>query len=182
MRRLIAVLLLGVLSACGGPRPRSRLSGSVSTDQVTVGMTLRLTEEGQPKAILRADTAVTPAGQTRSQLKQVRLTFETAGGGQGTLTSRTGEYDSETELMVARGGVVLIVPGEGGKGTRTIRTEELSWDQPGDRVWSTVRTRIEEVDRTVITQSFTSDSRFTNIQGVGLTSENVRVGEGGLTF
>jgi LPS export ABC transporter protein LptC len=145
-------------------------------------MTLRMTEEGRPTAVLMADTAVTPSGQTRSQLKRVRLTFETAGGGQGTLTARTGEYDSETELMVARGGVVLIVPGEGGKGKRTIRTEELSWDQPGDRVWSTVRTRIEEPEKTVITQSFTSDSRFTNIQGVGLTSENVRVGEGGFTF
>jgi hypothetical protein len=84
--------------------------------------------------------------------------------------------------MIARGTVVLVVPGEGGRGTRTIRTEELSWNQTQDRVWSTVQTRIEEPTRTVITQNFTSDSRFTNIQGVGLTSENVRVGEGGLSF
>ena len=145
-------------------------------------MTLRLTEEGNPKALLKADTAVTPAGESRSQLNGVELEFETAGGGRGTLTSRTGEYDPESQLMIARGNVVLVVPGEGDQGTRTIRSEELNWDQPGNRVWSTVTTRIEENDKTVITRTFTSDSRFTNIQGTGLTSENVQVGEGGLQF
>jgi LPS export ABC transporter protein LptC len=178
-RRLAPLVML---AACTTPRPAVPFAGPVNTDQVTVNMTLRMTEAGMLKALLRADTAITPAGQSRSQLKHVRLEFQTAGGGKGTLTSKTGEYDPESDLMIARGGVVLVVPGENGQGTRTIRTEELNWNQSQDRVWSRLQTRVEEPTRTVITQSFTSDSRFTNIQGVGLTSENVKVGEGGMTF
>jgi LPS export ABC transporter protein LptC len=127
-------------------------------------------------------SAVTPAGATQSHLKKVRLTFQTADGQTGTLTSKEGEYSPDSELMIARGDVVLIVPGEAGKGTRTIKSQELHWDQPGDRVWSTVETSIVEDGKVLYTQGFTSDSRFTNIQGTNARTENVRVGEGGLTF
>jgi len=182
VRALPLLLVPLVAAACNARPPAPKFAGPVNTDQITLGMTLRLTEGGVPKATVTADTAITPAGQTRSTLRKVRLTFQTTDGQTGTLTSREGEYNPDSELMIARGNVVLVVPGEKGKGTRTIRSEELHWDQPGDRVWSTVQTRIEETDRVVITQNFTSDSRFTNIRGMGLTSEDVRVGEGGVQF
>lgn len=151
-------------------------------NQVTIGMKMKMTEEGTTKADILADTAITMPGQTRTQLKGVRLNFSTPSGQQGKLTSKTGEYDPASQVMVARGSVVLIIPGEQGKGTRTIKSEELHWDQRGDRVWSEKATSLLEDGKTLYTQGFSADSRFTNVQGTNARTGSVQVGDGGIRF
>ena len=177
--RILPVLLL---AACGQTVAPSAAAFEASADQVTIGMKLKMTEEGTTKADLFADTAITLPGQTRTNMKVVRLEFATPSGKPGKLTSKSGEYDPGSGVMVARGKVVLIVPGEAGKGTRTIRSEELHWDQRGDRVWSTKATSVEEGGKILHASDFTSDTRFTNVSGGSARTNAVQVGEGGIRF
>ncbi|HEX2203499.1 MAG TPA: LPS export ABC transporter periplasmic protein LptC [Longimicrobium sp.] len=176
-------MTLALLAAAGcGPSPAGSATGEIAADasQVTYQLKLKITEEGVLKADLMADTAVTPVGETRTQLQGVKLTFFNPGQAPGKLTSKTGEYDQASGLMIARGDVVLLTPGE--KGMRTIKSEELHWDQKGDRVWSEKETSIEENGQTLITQGFTSNSRFTQVSGNNAKTGAVQVGEGGIRF
>jgi len=178
---LLPVLVLAALAACGpGPADAGTAEIEADASQVTYGMNMRITENGVLKADLFADTAITPMGDTRTQMKKVRLTFFNPGEPPGKLTSKTGEYAQESGVMIARGDVVLIIPGD--KGMRTIRSQELHWDQRGDRVWSEKETSITENGETLITQGFTSNSKFTNVSGTNATTGGVRVGQGGIRF
>ena len=181
--RLARLGVLLILAACGGgTSPIGTAAFEADANQVTIGMKMKMTEEGTTKADIFADTAVTMPGQTRTALQGVRLLFSTPSGQQGKLTSKTGEYDPATQVMVARGSVVLIIPGEQGKGTRTIKSEELHWDQRGDRVWSEKATSMLEDGKTLYTQGFTANSRFTNVQGTNARTGSVQVGDGGIRF
>ena len=178
--RLLPVLGPLALAACGGGPSGPSIAGDANSNQVTVGMELKISEAGRLKADLFADTAVTPEGETRSQLKRVRLTFFEPGRVPSKLTSKTGEYDQTTGMMTARGDVVLITQGD--KGMRTIKSEELHWDQRADRVWSEVSTTITENGQTLISEGFTSNAAFTNVQGKNAVVQGVKVGNGGITF
>lgn len=180
MKLLATATIALTLVACGGPLPSAVGTIEADASQVTTGMRLKMTEEGVLKADLEADTAISRPNQSKTDLKNVRLTTYTPGKPPTKLTARTGEYDPQTGMMVARGKVVLITPGD--KGMRTVRSEELHWDQRGDRVWSDRETQVEEGGRTVWTQGFKSDGRFTNIQGSNARTSKVPVGEGGIRF
>jgi LPS export ABC transporter protein LptC len=178
--RIVVAAALVVLAACKEP-PAGVPVADVSSNQVTVGMHLKITEEGRIKADLFADTAVTPAGETQSQLTNVKLTFFNPGKAPSKLTSKTGEYDQESGEMTARGNVVLITPGD--KGMRTIRSQELHWDQKADHVWSEKLTTIVENGQTLISKGgFTSNASFTNVTGRNAEVTGVKVGEGGISF
>jgi LPS export ABC transporter protein LptC len=180
VRGIAAAAGLAALAACKEP-PAGVPVADVSSNQVTVGMNLKITEEGRIKADLFADTAVTPAGETQSQLTNVKLTFFNPGKAPSKLTSKTGEYDQESGEMTARGNVVLITPGD--KGMRTIRSEELHWDQKADHVWSEKLTTIVENGQTLISKGgFTSNASFTNVTGRNAEVTGVKVGEGGISF
>jgi LPS export ABC transporter protein LptC len=180
--RILAIATLTALGAACGPVPTNPTTGTIDADasQVTYGMNMRVTENGILKADLFADTAVTPVGETRTQMKKVRLTFFNPGEPPSKLTSKTGEYDQVSGAMIARGNVILIVPGD--KGSRTIKSEELHWDQRSDRVWSEKVTSITESGQTLVTQGFTSNAKFTNVQGNNARVTGVQVGEGGIRF
>ena len=109
-----------------------------------------------------------------TEIRNVKLTFyDQQGKRPGTLTSKTGEYDAGTGIMVARGNVILVTHNEKGE-KRTIRSEELHYDQRGDRVWSEVETMVEETGQTLVSQGFTSDTRFTSIRGRDARTPGVR--------
>jgi LPS export ABC transporter protein LptC len=181
-KRTLAILLAAAfLAACkGAPAAPTTADLAADASQVTYRLNMKITEEGVLTADLHADTATTRVGETRTQMKGVRLTFFNPGRAPGKLTSRTGEYDQASSLMIARGNVVLVVPGE--KGMRTIKSEELHWDQRGDRVWSTLATSITENGETLYTQGFNSNSAFTDVQGSNARSSGVKVGGGGIRF
>jgi LPS export ABC transporter protein LptC len=174
-----AAILLVTGGCKAAPLPPPVAAGS--SDQVTLKMELRITEAGQPKADLTADTAITRQGQTVTDLKKVHLLMYEPGRRPSDLKSKTGEYDQQGGMMTARGNVVLVTQGDKGS-TRTITTEELHWDQRGDRVWSTLSTTIVENGQTAVSDGFTSNSAFTNLQGRNSTVKGVKVGEGGFRF
>lgn len=180
---LFSLLLLPpALAACGDPAapPPVAALDEVDGSQRTFGMNLKLTQGGILKADLHGDTAFTRPNSEVTEIRGVDLVFfDPEGKKSGTLTSRSGEYDQRTGVMVARGSVVLVTEGQNGKGKRTIRTEELHYDQNGDRVWSTLETSMEEGGETFFTRGFTSDTRFTSVRGESGRTRGVRVnGEG----
>jgi LPS export ABC transporter protein LptC len=179
--RIMAVAAAALAAACERA-PTNAATGTIDANasQVTYDMNMRVTENGVLKADLFADTAITPLGESRTQLKKVRLTFFNPGEPPSKLTSKTGEYDQNSGAMIARGDVVLLVPGD--KGMRTIKSEELHWDQKGDRVWSEKVTTITEAGQTLVTQGFNSNAKFTNVQGNNARVTGVQVGQGGIRF
>ncbi|HEU4884889.1 MAG TPA: LPS export ABC transporter periplasmic protein LptC [Longimicrobium sp.] len=178
--------MLAVCAALAACKAAPAASGPVTADadptQRTYGMNLKLTENGILKADLYGDTAFTQPNTEVTELKGVKLTFfDSEGKKPGKLTSRTGEYDARTGIMIARGNVVLITQNDKGQ-ERVIKSEELYYDQRGDRVWSERETIIDEAGRHAVTDGFTSDTRFTNMRGTNAKSTGIRVnaGEGGL--
>jgi LPS export ABC transporter protein LptC len=171
------------LAACETPpAPIGPVAPDADATQRTYGMNLKLTENGVLKADLYGDTAYTRPNTEVTELKGVKLTFyDSEGKKPGKLTSKTGEYDARTGVMIARGNVVLVTHNERGE-QRVIKSEELHYDQRGDRVWSDRETIIDEAGRHAVTDGFTSDTRFTNMRGKNAKSTGIRVnaGEGGL--
>jgi len=177
MRNVLWILAMAVLPACEAPpAPVGPVAENADGSQRTYGMNLKLSEAGVLKADLYGDTAFQrPGNPDVTELRNVRLTFyDEQGKKPGKLTSRDGEYDLRTGIMIARGNVVLITHNEKGE-QRTVRSEELRYDQRGDRVWSDRETLVEEGGQTLVSEGFTSDTRFTNIQGRNSKTTGVRV-------
>lgn len=178
--------MLAVCAALAGCKAAPAAAGPVAANaddtQRTYGMNLKLTESGILKADLYGDTAFTRPNTEVTELKGVKLTFfDSQGKKPGKLTSRTGEYDARTGIMIARGSVVLITQNDKGQ-ERIIKSEELYYDQRGDRVWSDRETIIDEPGRHAVTDGFTSDTRFINMRGKNAKTTGIQVnsGEGGL--
>lgn len=171
------------LAACETPpTPAAPTVAEADDTQRTYGMNLKLTEGGVLRADLYGDTAFTRPNTQVTELRGVKLTFyDDQGKKPGKLTSKTGEYDATTGIMVARGNVVLVTHNDRGE-ERIIKSEELHYDQRGDRVWSDRETIIDEPGRHGVSDGFTSDTRFTNMRGKNARSTGIRVnaGEGGL--
>jgi LPS export ABC transporter protein LptC len=170
--------LCAALAACKEPPPSGPVAADADPTQRTYGMNLKLTENGVLKADLYGDTAFSRPNTDVTEIRGVKLTFyDDQGKKPGKLTSRTGEYDARTGIMVARGNVVLVTHNEKGQ-ERIIRSEELHYDQRGDRVWSDRETIIDEAGRHAVTDGFTSDTRFTNMRGKNAKSTGIRVNAG----
>jgi LPS export ABC transporter protein LptC len=184
MRSGVWMLAMGAgLAACETPpTPAAPTVAEADDTQRTYGMNLKLTEGGVLRADLYGDTAFTRPNTQVTELRGVKLTFyDDQGKKPGKLTSKTGEYDATTGIMVARGNVVLVTHNDRGE-ERIIKSEELHYDQRGDRVWSDRETIIDEPGRHGVSDGFTSDTRFTNMRGKNARSSGIRVnaGEGGL--
>jgi LPS export ABC transporter protein LptC len=180
MRNAVLLLALAAFAACKAPpAPTGPVAEDADGSQRTYGMNLKLSEGGILKADVYGDTAFgRPGNPDVTEIKGVRLTFyDPEGKKPGKLTSRTGEYDARTGIMIARGNVVLITQNDKGQ-QRTVRSEELHYDQRGDRVWSERETVVEENGQTLVSEGFTSDTRFTNIQGTRARTTGVKVNAG----
>jgi LPS export ABC transporter protein LptC len=177
--RIVWIAAAAALAACKAPPPAGPVSQDADASQRTYGMNLKLSENGVLKADVYGDTAFTRPGSDVTEIRNVKLTFyDQQGKRPGTLTSKTGEYDAGPGIMVARGNVILVTHNEKGE-KRTIRSEELHYDQRGDRVWSEVETMVEETGQTLVSQGFTSDTRFTSIRGRDARTTGVRVNASG---
>jgi LPS export ABC transporter protein LptC len=180
MRNHLLTLALAALAACGSA-PSAPVTEETDASQRTFGMNLKLTENGELKADLYGDTAYRRPGTDVVEVRGVKLTFFDGDRNPGELTSESGEYDERTGIMVARGTVVLVTHNEKGE-RRVVRSDELHYDPRGDRVWSDLETTVEEEGRTLISDGFDSDTRFTHIRGRNSRSGGVRVNAGAGDF
>lgn len=142
---------------------------------VVFGMTSFITVDGVREGRVQADTAYTYQDSTKVDLRVMVVTFyDEAGRERATVSGRTGEWDQETDLMVARGDVVLRVHTDSSR----IESAEIHYDPEHDRIWSDSATVRTLADGTVTRGSaFESDIEFTNVRVL-----NIRGNAGGRIF
>ena len=86
--------------------------------------------------------------------------FAEDGTDKATVTGREGVWDQETNRMLARGDVVLLVLTDGSR----IESAEINYDPSIDRVWSDSATVRTMADGSVTRgSSFESDIDFTEV-------------------
>src|SRR6266705_1670734 len=155
---LLAVLML---AACKSGTPVTATQVVLdSADQVLLGMSHFVTEEGVLRARVRADTAYFFSNSQRAELRNVHVTFyDVSGRPTSTLTSREGTHHWRTGDMEARGNVVVVRDKDGG----TMRTEVMEYHQLRNEVSSDKDFVFDGPDRHVEGRGFTSDPEFKKI-------------------
>src|SRR5256714_8521206 len=126
MKRALLALML-VIGACkNGTRVTATQAALDSADQVLIGMTHYVTQDGILRARVQADTAYFYSGTQRAELRNVHVTFyDATGKATSTLTSKEGTHHWRTRAMQARCNVVVIRDKDGG----TMRTEVMDYNQ-----------------------------------------------------
>ena len=129
---------------------------------VVYGMTSYITTEGVRQARVEADTAFTFADSAKIDLRVMTVYFyDEAGAERATVRGTRGEWNQETDLMVARGDVELLVYAD----SSVLRSQEIHYDPQTDRIWSDSATSRSYADGSVTSgSSFESDIEFTNIR------------------
>lgn len=147
----------------------------IEADLVTTGMVSFLTSSGVREGRVEADTAYAFYDSSLVRLKGMRLVFYQADGTErASVTADEGEMDENSDRMVARGNVVLIVLADG----RRIETAELYYDPHQERIWSD-STTVQTLAGGSVTRgtSFESDLEFRNVR-----IANIRGGGGTIVF
>lgn len=168
-----ASLVAPLLAACDGPIDTPVASQdvlSIDADVVQTGMVSFLTASGVREGRVEADTAFAYYDSATVTLKGMRISFYNPDGTErASVTADGGELDEDTDRMVARGNVVLVVHGDG----RRIETAELHYDPGRDRIWSDSAT-VQTMPNGAVTRgtAFESDLDFQrvvirNIRGGG---------------
>lgn len=170
-----AVAAVIFMAACSDDSARPVASTtliSLDADHMTIGMNHEMTQDGVRYAHLRADTAFYYADSTEWSLRQVDMTvFTTTGAEQATLTALRGVLDEETEAMIARGNVVMLLPDRDGR----LESSELHYDPIRKRFWSDSATVWREGSQTSRGTGFESDLDFTNVTVRGASSRGRRI-------
>lgn len=169
------VLALALLSACG-VQSADPTAGEgfrkLASDQVIAGFEQHMTEDGRHKALLRGDTAYIFEDSALAKLRNINLImYDEAGNISARLTSLTGDINTASQGMIARGNVVLITEQDG----RRIETEELHYDPRIHRIWSDLPTVQHHQGGILRGSGFEADDKFQNV-----TIRNASSSGGGL--
>jgi LPS export ABC transporter protein LptC len=129
---------LAALAACGG-KPKADAVAQVqaaadTADQLMIGLTQYITENGVRKAYLEADTAFLYENAGRADLKNVRVSFfGVAGDTSSVVTGKVGFYDWRSGKMETREDVLVLLSNGGRLTTSVLRYDqarnEVSTDQ-----------------------------------------------------
>jgi LPS export ABC transporter protein LptC len=166
-RHWLALTSVGLtLGACAQQSdPTGQEYQQVEADMLMIDMVSNMTTGGIRKARLQGDTARIFDDSSSIKVKGVNLVFFDERGAQsGSLTSRTGDFNTNTQAMIARGNAVLVTT----VGNRRIETEELHYDPSSHRIWSTVHTVLTEGGSRVTGQGFEADDKFQNFSITGM--------------
>jgi LPS export ABC transporter protein LptC len=157
---LAALLALGACEQSQNTPVASEFMQGIDAP-VVFGMTSFITIEGVREGRVRADTAFTYEDSTKVDLRVMVVDFyDEAGRERATVSGRTGEWDQETNRMVARGDVVLRVHSDGSR----LESAEIHYDPENERIWSDSATVRTLGDGSVTRGSaFESDMEFTNV-------------------
>ena len=169
MKRLLALVAASVVvplfvAACEEPMDAPVASAGVQgigADIVYYGMVSYLTASGVREGRVQADTAYAFFDSATVKLRGMRLAFYNSDGTErASVTADAGELDENTDRMLARGNVVLIVASDG----RRIETAELNYNPGEDRIWSDSAT-VQTLANGTVTRgtAFQSDLDFRNV-------------------
>ena len=134
----------------------------LDASNVMYGMVSNLTLNGVREGRIEADTAYLYADSAKALLRAMRVVFfDDRGGERATVTGLRGEWHQDTDRMVARGDVVLVVNADG----RKIESAEIHYDPQSERIWSDSATVQTLADGTVTSgTAFQSDLDFNNVR------------------
>jgi LPS export ABC transporter protein LptC len=157
---LLFTVAVGAALGChDAGRPTATINPADSADQVLIGMSHYVTQDGMQRARVRADTAYFYSSTQTAFMQHVHITFfNVAGAETSTLTAREGTYHWRTGDMEARGNVIVVTT-DG----RTLRTEELRYAQAKNEVSSELPFVFDGQNRHVVGEGFTSDPDFKNV-------------------
>jgi LPS export ABC transporter protein LptC len=163
--RWLLILAIALTGAC---QEETTTEGSVTPEMegldspIVFGMVAYLTANGVREGRIQADTAYTFEDSVKVDLRNpTTVFFDENGNERATVTSRTGEWDQETNRMIARGDVVLTVHTDGSR----IESSEINYDPSIDRVWSdSATTRTLANGNVTSGTSFESDIAFENVE------------------
>ena len=164
---IIGGLLLLFAVGCKSGTPVTATQAVLdSADQVLVGMSHYVTEEGVLRARVRADTAYFFSNTQRAELRTVHVTFyDATGRSTSTLTSKEGTHHWRTGDMEARGNVILVRDNDGA----TMRTEAMTYNQVKNEVASDVAFTFDSPTQHLKGIGFTADPEFRNVKTKNLT-------------
>ncbi len=168
----IGTLALGTMAACtreiSTPLANSELQ-EMEADYVAYGMVSFITASGVREGRVEADTAYVYEETSNAILKQMKIVFYDENGNErATVTGRDGDWNRETDRMVARGDVVLLIHSD----SSTIASAEIFYDPTMEKIWSDSTTVRTMKDGSVTSgTAFESDMTFEN-----LTIANMRGG------
>jgi LPS export ABC transporter protein LptC len=160
----IALALVLAAGACGTeldtPVANQELQ-ALEADYVAFGMTTYVTAMGVREARIEADTAYIYEQESTAVLHQMQLVFyDQLGGERATVTGESGDWNQETNRMVARGNVVLFVHTD----SSTIESPEIYYEPDIDRIWSDSAVVRTMKDGSVQSgTAFESDMSFENV-------------------
>lgn len=183
MKKLLALLAASLAApllvvACDSTTETPVASADVQgiqADLVHYGMVSFLTANGVREGRVEADTAYAFYDSASVKLVGMRIIFyDDEGGERARVTADSGQLDENTNSMLARGHVVLIVHTDG----RRIETAELNYDPDRDRIWSDSAT-VQTLANGSVTRgtAFESDLEFRNV-----VIRNIRGGGGNIIF
>jgi LPS export ABC transporter protein LptC len=162
-RRAFAALAMSLMaSACAGSDKgptAARLTSVDSAGQVMFGVRAVLTDKGQSKGLLRADTGYVFDDGMRIDLRRVTVTFTgPAGEALSEMTGPLAIYTLGEASLELRGGIEIKSPAG-----RTLKTPHLVFDVASERVTSDS------------SYAFTNNGRTVNAVGFVTTPELLRV-------
>lgn len=168
----LAALATATVGACSTEIQTPVATGdlqAMEADYVAYGMVSFVTANGVREGRIQADTAYVYEESTSAILKTMHLVFyDELGNERATVTGADGDWNMETNRMVARGDVVLLVHSD----SSTIESQEIYYDPGLERIWSDSTTVRTMKDGSVTSgTAFESDMTFEN-----LTIANMRGG------
>jgi len=126
--------------ACGDEQPdavaavAAAAAAADSADQLLIGMSNYITENGVRKAYLEADSAFLYENTGRAELKKVRVTFfGPVGDTSSVVTGDLGTYEWRTGRMEARENVVVLLSNGGRLTTSVLRYDQGKNEVSTDR-------------------------------------------------
>lgn len=134
---------------------------AMEADYVAYGMVSFVTASGVREGRIQADTAFVYEESSTAMLRQMSIVFyDEFGNENATVTGAFGDWNRETNRMVARGDVVLLIHEDSSR----IQSPELFYDPGLEKIWSDSMTIRTMRDGTVTSgTAFESDMAFENI-------------------
>ena len=173
---LVALAAALAVGACGSeldtPVANQDLL-SMEADYVAYGMLTYVTAAGVREARIEADTAYIYEDSSTAILQQMTLVFYDENGVErATVKGEDGNWNQETNRMVARGNVVLFIHTD----SSTIESAEIFYEPDVDRIWSDSATVRTMKDGTVQSgTAFESDMSFENLTIANMTGGTRRI-------
>lgn len=155
----LAIVLAGCRDTQSPPVAEASLLPDTA-EQMMIGASLVLTDNGVLRAQVRADTALTYDDNTRTELKKVTTTFHSTTGEQdAVLTSNQGTHLLRTGGMEARGNVLVTA-----KDGRVLATAHLKYDPARNEISSDSAFTLTEGERVTSGIGFVSNPEMSNMR------------------